>query len=174
MHASGPPPPPGPTASCKVTGCVYNEDLTPAIGVQRVRLAYVAANAAADAVPVATSGPDGAFSFNCSQIKADAFPIHLRATFPAAGGDRSVESEDQLVFGENANVNLYVSLRAVSNHYRVSSTMLRIPSAQLLKMNFTTVTNNAAPAAPSTNKVAVIPKSARVSRDTVTRLRTTR
>jgi hypothetical protein len=159
--------------SCKVSGFVYNGDLTPAVGLQKVRLAYVAANPAnSDPVPVATTGPDGSFHFNCSQIKAEAFPIHLRATFSAAGTAKGIESEDQLVFGENLNVNLYVSPRAVSNHYRVSKEILRIPSTELFRRDFIAVTNAAAPAVLSTNKVTVIPRSMRISKDAVMRLRT--
>lgn len=172
IRESGQPPPPKPVASCKVSGFVYNEDVTPAVGLQKVRLAYIAANAgSSESVPVATTAPDGSFSFNCSQIQEEAFPIHLRATFAARGGEQSIESEDQLVFGENASVNLYLSPRAVSNHYRVSHEILKIPSRQLLRQNFTSVTN-AAPAALSANKVAVIPRTVRLPKEAVTRLRT--
>ena len=64
----------GSTASCKVSGFVYNEDVTPATGLQKVRLSYVAASQVnPQPVPVATTAPDGSFIFNCSQIKPDAF-----------------------------------------------------------------------------------------------------
>ncbi len=171
IHESGKTPP---IAACEVSGFVYNEDLTPAVGMQKVRLAYLAASpASSKPVPVATTGPQGNFRFNCSQIKAEAFPIHLRATFSATGGDQSIESDDQLVFGENQDVNLYVSPRAISNHYRLSKEVMRIPSAQLFRRNFVTVTNAATTARFSTNKITVIPRSVRIPNEAVTRLRTT-
>lgn len=159
-------------ASCKVSGSVYNEDLVPAVGLQQVKLAYVTVTPAnSPPVPVATTGPDGRFSFNCSQIKPEAFPIHLRATFSAGGTQQSIESEDQLVLGENLNVNVYVSPRATANHYRVSTEILRIPSAQLFRHDFVTVTNAAATARRETNHVVAIPRSVRLPKETISRLR---
>jgi hypothetical protein len=159
-------------AGCKVSGFVYNEDPTPAVGLQNVRLAFLAAHPANPRpVSVATTAPDGSFSFNCSQIRAEAFPIHLQASFSMAGNVRIIESEDQLVFGENQEVNLYVSLRAISNHYRLSKEIMRVPSAQLFRHNFVTVTNAATTARASTNKLLAIPRSVRLPKETITRLR---
>jgi hypothetical protein len=172
IQESGKPPAVGP---CKVGGFVYNEDVTPAIGLQKVKVGYVAATPAnSQPVQVATSGPDGKFSFNCSQINSDAFPIHLRATFSSAGREYAIESEDKLVFGENQDVNLYLSLRSISNHYRLSKETMRIPSAELFKRNFVTVTNPATNMRLSTNKIAAIPRTAHIPADVVNRLRTTR
>ena len=171
-----PSPSPGPTpvGTCKVVGCVYNEDFNPAKGLQKVKLAYIAASPAdSKPVQVATTGPDGSFSFICSQIKPDAFPIHLRATLATPRGEHSVESEDQLVFGENQNVSLYLSPRAISNHYRLTKDIYRVSSAELFKRDMITVTNAVVPAKLASNKVTVIPRTANVPKETITRIRTT-
>jgi hypothetical protein len=162
-----------PAGTCTVSGTVFNEDLHPAIGLQQVKLAYVtAAPASSQPVQVATTAPDGKFSFNCSKIKPDAFPIHLRATFAAGSVQRTIESDDQLVFGENQNVNVYLSPRATSNYYHFNAELMRIPSSQLFRKDFVTVTN-AATARASTNHILVVPRSVPLSREAVTRLRMT-
>jgi hypothetical protein len=181
MHESGPTPGPGPsptpspaTDSCKVNGFVFNDDFNPAPGLQKVKLSYVTAVPTnSTPVQVATTGPDGSFSFNCSQIKPDAFPIHLQATMTTPNGVRSIESEDQLVFGENPKVVLYLSPRAISNHYRLSKEIYRVPSAQLFKSGTTTVTDPATTTKIPTNKIAVIPRAVVLPKDTITRIRMT-
>jgi hypothetical protein len=174
------PPPADPTTTgtgfdaCKVNGFVYNDDLTPAIGLQKVKLAYVTALPTNSLpVPVATTGPDGSFSFNCSQIKADAFPIHLRATVAGPGRNHSIESEDQLVFGENPKVVLYLSPRAISNHYRLSKEIYRVPSSELFKANTISLTNAATTKTIPTNKIAVIPRAVQLPKETIKRIRMT-
>jgi len=163
------PPPPAPVVSCKVNGFVYNADVNPAVGLQAVKLSYIASGPAnATPVSVATTSPNGHFYFDCSKIAPDAFPIHLRASH--AG--QIVESEDALVFADNAEVNLYISPRAVSNHYRLTADIMRIPSAQLLRNNFVPVTNLTTAVKLNTKTVATVPKNVRLSREAVSRLRT--
>jgi hypothetical protein len=120
--------------NCMVNGAVFNSDDNPATGLQEVKLAYVKADASP--VQVATTDPLGKFSFNCSQIKPEVFPIHLRATIK---NGQSVESEDQLAFGENPALNIYISLKALAQHYQKSKAILRLPSEVLFHDNKLTV-----------------------------------
>jgi len=160
----------GEVFACKVKGFVYNEDVTPAVGMQNVRLAYVASNPTnSPSLQIATTGPDGHFSFDCTQIKPEAFPIHLRATFTWLGASHSVESEDALFFAENTDVNLYISPRAVSNHYRINPAIMRIGTSQLFRKNYAVLTNLAAPARFPTNGVLAVPSNVRI--DSLKRLR---
>ncbi len=163
----------GAATACNVSGYVYNEDIVPAAGMQNVKLAYVAASPAnSPPVQIATTSPNGHFSFNCSQINPDAFPIHLRAAYSGSGASTVIESDDTLLFGENTEVNLYVSPRAVSNHYRLNNEIMRIPSNQLLRNNYSTLTDAAAATARlPTNGVVAIPKNVRIPKETITRLR---
>ncbi len=156
------------SGSCKATGFVYNADQTPAVGLQAVKLSYVPSGLTnAPAVQVATTSPDGHFSFDCSRIPPEAFPIHLRADHTG----QLIESEDALLFADNAEVNLYFPLRAVSNHYRLNQSIVRVSSAQLLRSNYVPLTNNANPVRPATNLVVTVPKNARISKETISRLR---
>jgi hypothetical protein len=157
---------------CKVSGYVYNEDTNPAGGIQNVKLAYRASSPTnSPPVQVATTSPNGHFSFNCSQIKVDAFPIHLRATFLWSGANQVIESDDTLLFGENTDVNLYVSPRAVSNHYRLNKEVMRVSSAQLLRNNYSPLKDSTGRL--PTNGVVTIPKATRISREAIDRLRRT-
>jgi len=146
---------------CKVVGHVYNDDVVPASGLQNVKLAYRALGQTnGQLITVTTTGPDGTFRFNCTQINPEDFPIHLRATYQ----NHVVESEDTLFFGENTDVNLYISPRAISNHYRLNAQVLQISSGQLFKSNFAVMTNALKPGPVAPGNLLTIPKNMRIQK----------
>lgn len=161
VHQVNKPPTANPifVTDCKVAGHVYDGDARPAVGIQNVRLSYIAyATTNVQPLQVATTGPDGAFQFTCSQIKQDAFPIRLRALYR----NMAVESEDALFFGENPSVNLYLSPTMISNHYRANKQVLRLSSAQLLQKNFTALTNATKPPQTPVGNVLTVPKGVKL------------
>lgn len=154
-----------PPRDCRVEGHVYNADKDPAVGMQNVQLSYVCANASIQPpVKIARSAPDGHFSFNCTQIKPEDFPIRLRLIWKTVDGqERVCDTEDALLFGSNNDFNLYVSPGEVANHFKQSTNVFSLSSAKLFHNNFkamTTVTNNRA----AINSILTVPATQKIRR----------
>ena len=70
-----------------------------------------------------------------------------------------VELEDSLFFGENPDVNIYVSPPVLSNHYRSATNTLRVSSLKFLKSNFTVLTNTAKQLNVPINSIMTVPQN---------------
>ena len=145
-------------APCKVGGFVYNLDVEPSRGMPDVRLAYLpSVPTNSPAVPITTTSPNGRFSFDCSHIQPDQFPIHLQMTYSWPSGSQIVQSEDRVFVAGNSEMNLYLSPRQITNWHLVNRTVLRVSSAQLLRNNFTTLTATGRTARLPTSGVVAVP-----------------
>jgi len=147
---------------CTVAGFVYNEDAQPLAGMPNVNLAYIPhAPPDAEPVPIATTGPKGDFSFICSHVRQDEFPIILQMTYAWSGRKQIVQSEDRIFFTGNNNMNLYLSAHAITNWNRTNRSALMISSHKLTRGAATAMAANQA--LLPTNGILTVPKSYRVN-----------
>jgi len=146
--------------TCKVSGPVYDEDKLPvATGLANVNIAYIPSGQMnSRPVQIATTDPYGGFSFPCSQIKADFFPIHLQMTYSWPGGSQVIQSEDSIYVTGSPEMNLYLSPSTIANWHRTNATVRKvmpITSAKLLK-HFATINTAGPKASLPTNAISIL------------------